>query len=161
MNARAVDIMEFRNPAEIATRAKCAREFCLTVMQLLTYVARNVSDDKLADELNSLRARLRMVCGGVITYEQLTENIGSVLVRWAPQIESYDGDFFLQTDLTTLISEAAERSPSASQIASHQAEICSVRAHLARAMDAHMRTVVLDALNLLITLYARYSILSN
>lgn len=141
--------MDFCDLDKATTPESCARFFCTMILRTLTYAIKNVTDEQCVSVLDDIRAKYRAASDTLMTYEQLIERVGAVLIRWAHQINDYDEDFFLHTDLRSLVGDAnAAENPVKDED----------RVRFYRATTKQMRTVILDALNLMLILYARYRV---
>jgi len=85
-----------------------------------------------------------------MTQEQIVEQVGEVLLHWKEPICNYDANFFMRTDLASLIADARDVKPDVSTISQ------SIRERFYRATTKEIHVVILDALNFLLILYARY-----
>lgn len=140
--------MEFCDPERATTPDLCARYFCTMILRTLTFAVKNVTDDQCVSVLDEIRAKYRTASDTIMTFEQITEQVGSVIIKWAPQINNYDEDFFLVTDLQSLVGNDAN--------ARQNPVTDSDRKRFYRMTTKRTRTVILDALNLMLILYARY-----
>ena len=142
--------MDFCDPETAITQEQCAKMFCSTIQRLLAFAIRNVSDDNCANMIDEVRSKYRMA-EGFLTREQLTEKIGVVLLGWSQQICEYDVDFFIHTDLASLIGDVdADANVDEVPISD------KIRSTFYHSTTEQIRTVIMDALNLMLILYARY-----
>jgi hypothetical protein len=149
--------MQFDNPDTATTPAACAKMFCATTRRIIAFTIRNVADDECVTLLDGIRSKLR-AGETVMTEEQLTENIGSVLFKWAAKINARDESFFVQTSLSDLMSDVISNdAPDPQSLANHE----RLRRAFIHTTTARVRMTILDALSLMLILYARYRIQSK
>lgn len=142
--------MEFGNPEQAKTPGQCARMFCATVQRVLTYAIKNVANEECSLILDDIRAKYRTANGTLFTEEQLTEKIGAILIKMEAPIQAYDENFFLRVSIQDLVNpEDRNKNPVTD----------SHRKQFYQATTPRTRTTILDALNLMLILYARYHML--
>ena len=139
--------MEFGNPDKVTTPAQCAQMFCSTIHKLFTYAVKNTTDIECMTTLDGMRAKFRVAYGSMYSAEQIAERVGPILLKWEKVICDYDTDFFMQTDLSILLRDADVSSGAIAP---------DLRARFRNALSDKTQTVILDALNLMLILYAKY-----
>lgn len=142
--------MEFPNPDSCTTRAKCADMFASVAMSLLTYLVKNLPDAACAESVQEIRATFSRVRGTILPNELLIERAGKCILIHAKKISEYDEEFLRAVDLHSLfaIAELSEES---------KRRAIELRGKFFASTPGRIKTVVLDALNLLLVIYARYA----
>ena len=148
--------MEFHDPDKAKTRDDCAMMFCSTIHRALSFLVKNVADDVVSNKLAELRNKYRTAYGTIISGEQIIAGVGPVIIQWRRQIEAYDDQFFFDADIMSIIGNIG-----AHGAAMDPTEYDDWRARFAQHTSKSTRETVLDALNLMIILYAKFVVLSN
>lgn len=138
--------MEFYDPNKATNSTICAQYFCSTVHRAITFIIKNIRNEKCVLLLDELRSKFILARDTILTLEQITENVGAQLFRWRAQIEARDDTFFERTSIAELVG-----TDSASRYVRDEDRML-----LYRATTPETRAVLFDALNLLLILYARY-----
>lgn len=139
------------------TPEKCARFFSVQIKKIFTYLAKNITNRPGLQKVCELREKFNMACETVYTYEQIIEMTGPTLMKWMDKIETYDEKFFMQTNITTLLTDAVGNDISkAKENVNDEA-----RAIFDKSLTRNMRITIFDALNILLRLYARYVTLTK
>lgn len=149
--------MEYPNSDDAKTPDQCAEMFCRMIRRLLTFVTKQVVDDECLAVLEGISSKFRLACDTLLTQEEILEKVGVVIYKWGTPIRNYDDKFFMQTDLMSLFNDANIDTQTPSSIPASD----SLRERFARALNQRSRTTILDALNLMLILYARYRVLCS
>jgi hypothetical protein len=146
-----------RNWEMADSREKCARFFNVQIKKLFMYLAKNIVDRECLLKVCELKDKFNIACDTIYTYEQIVEKIGPVLQKWIEKIIKYDYEFFKQTNITILLTDACGKNISAAEKNIND----ETRVIFDRSLTQNMRIVIFDALNILLRLYARYNILTK
>jgi hypothetical protein len=152
--------MEFHNPDLARTRDDCARMFCSTIMRGLSFAMDVCEDIPMSRGIEGARAKFRKACD-FISESEITSQIGAIIVNWDEQIVSCDDSFFAHVDIASIIGKVSARDGSIGRAAAGMdADECAKwRARFMTSTALHDRSVLLDALNLLLVLYAKHELL--
>lgn len=145
--------MEFVDPNQAQTKNDIAQLFSATIYRLLTYLIKYIPDASCAEFAKDMRNKYTFARDTLLSYEEITESVGAVIATWRTQIIAYDSEFFERTDITQLFPANVVKHLRTNQSG---VDFNEMRAKFYRVLDENMRVTVLNALNLLLVLYARY-----
>lgn len=139
--------MNFGNPDDAKNAQECAKMFCSTVTRVLTYATKQITDSECADILEEIKMKFISARDAVCTPEYLTEKIGATIIKWRTKIMEYDTDFFMTMNIANLF--GGENAPELNDV---------TRSKFYKSTTSEMRTIVFDALNLMLILYAKFRV---
>jgi hypothetical protein len=147
---------QFPDVAKLTTRDECARAFCSLVARLITHLIKHITDHDCLDILDEIQGKYRLARDTAFTNEQIIERMGHTLLKWSLPIKNHDERFFLQSSLDSLISDAVTKESEPPSVAINDKN----RELLARALTPNLRTILFDVLNVMIIIYAKYSVMN-
>ncbi len=137
--------MEFIDPDTTRSAEQSTKGFCSMLMRLLTYMSKTVSSRDCVLALDEIRSKYRTALGTVYTYEDMTERVGVFLMKFETAIQAYDDNFLRSFDFAGIFGEKSE-------------QYVALRSSFFGGTTLETRTVMFDALNNLLLLYARYCV---
>lgn len=138
--------MNHNDPESAHTRNDCARLFCGEIRMLFAYASKSMRGGHCLRLVEEYRSKFRTAVPTIVSEEDVLIRASAVLAKYIDPIRGYDDKFFSSMNIVELFETSSQDIPISD---SDRDEFYSSTTPL-------MRTNVMDSLNILLVLCAKY-----